>query len=67
MKNKIPVLYVGEQVGATDDEILILVDDPAGSTKVFRPDIHEIVGVSTSALSRGFKVSDDLAEAIGGV
>lgn len=60
MQNKIPVLYVGEQVGATDDVFLYLVDEPSGSTVTFKPEKHVIVGVTATALARGFSVPDAL-------
>ena len=42
MKKRIPVVYVGKQKGATDDEYLDLVNEPGGFTKVFDPIKHVI-------------------------
>jgi hypothetical protein len=49
MKARIPVIYIGRQVGATNDEYLDLVDEPGGYTKVFDPMKHVIVGVAERA------------------
>ena len=46
---RVPVIYIGRQVGATDDEYLDLVDEPGGFTKVFDPAKHVIVGVAERA------------------
>ena len=42
MKKRIPVVYVGKQKGATDDDYLDLVNEPGGFTKVFDPIKHVI-------------------------
>ena len=49
MKKRIPVVYVGKQKGATDDEYLDLVNEPGGFTKVFDPIKHVIVGMTERA------------------
>ena len=41
---KIPVVYVGLQKTLVNGKDFHLVNEPNGSTKVYDPDKHEIVG-----------------------
>jgi len=55
---RIPVLYVGFQAG---DEVLKipsfhLIDEPSGSTKVFTPERHVIIGLSFTAKEYGVEI-----------
>ena len=52
---KIPVLYVGMQE-FEDGIYLPLVDEPSGTTVVFKAEKHTVVGLSESAKARGERI-----------
>lgn len=56
--NKIPVLFVGIQKFGHGIPDMYLVDEPSGTTVMFKPAKHRFVGLAGSAIRRNLTMSD---------